>query len=100
MTRREYTLDVWLPENGPWLALVSVIVGCLTAPEEASAARQALAWMLASVGWFALFLVLVGVVWRPWAAPPEAEPPEEEEVRVTTGKIVPLRPSRPDKGLH
>jgi len=95
VSRTSYVRDVWLPENGPWLALVSVIIGCLTSPEEASVGRQALAWMLASVGWFGLFLVLVGVVWRPWVAPPpEAEPPEEDP----SGKVVPLR--RPPGGLH
>lgn len=100
MSRTSYVRDVWLADNGAWLALVCAIVGCVTAPAVPGAAAQAFVWLGTSLFWFGLFLLLVGVLWRPWGepAPERREPPPAEEPG-KGGEVVPLRPA-PPKGLH
>lgn len=106
MSRKSYVIDVWLPENGPWLALICAVVGCVTAPSVPGAGAQALAWLGAAVFWFGFALVLVGVLWRPWGepAPERREPPVYDappaEAPAPSGEVVPLRPAPPPKGLH
>ncbi len=96
MTRREYVLDVWLPEHGTWLALAGFVIGGVTAPPVPGAAASALAWLGAAASWVGFLVALRAVTWRPW---PEVEargyvPPPPPE------NVVPLHPAGPPKGLH
>lgn len=93
MTRREYVLDVWLPEHGTWLALACGVLGGVTAPDVPGAGAQALAWLGAAVFWGAFLIALRAVTWRPWREEAAAAEPRPENV-------VPMRPPGPPKGLH
>lgn len=91
MTRREYVLDVWLPEHAAFLALACGVLGGVTAPDVPGAGAQALAWLGAAAFWAAFLVALRAVTWKPWREEVEAARPEN---------VVPLRPPGPPKGLH
>lgn len=90
MTRREYVLDVWLPEHGTWLALACGVLGAVTAPDVPGAGGQALAWLGAAAFWGGFLILLRAVTWKPW---------REEVAEPRPENVVPLR-SPPPKGLH
>ncbi|MGA4555216.1 hypothetical protein [Methylorubrum aminovorans] len=96
MTRREYVLDVWLPEHGVWLTLACGVLGGVTAPDVPGAGAQALAWLGAAAFWAGFLTLLRAVTWRPWR--------EEATAETRPENVVPLRPpgppGPPPKGLH
>ncbi|ACB80028.1 hypothetical protein C0214_10945 [Methylobacterium sp. DM1] len=92
MTRREYVLDVWLPEHGTWLTLACAVLGAVTAPDVPGAGAQALAWLGAAAFWGGFLVALRAVTWKPWRDE-AVEAPRPENV-------VPMRPPGPPKGLH
>lgn len=101
MSRTSYVRDVWLADNGAWLALASTVLGFVTGPDVPGAGAQALVWIGAAAFWFAFVCLLVGVLWRPWSEPaPERREPPPAEASAPSGEVVPLRPARTDKGLH
>ncbi|GLS45860.1 hypothetical protein [Methylobacterium brachythecii] len=88
MTRREYVVDVWLPEHAVWLTLACAVHCVVTAPDVPGAGAQALAWLGAAAFWGGFLVVLRGLTWSPWR--------EETPGAGNRDNVVPIRPG-PDR---